>query len=129
MGLNHTFFGGFLRKKNVMNNPFEQLNSRLQTIEAILLEIKSKPQQEENYLHPERLLSIEEAGEFLNLSKATIYSKVSRNELPYMKKGKRLYFSSAELLDYLKSGKRKTHAELEQEAHELLNNKKGLSNG
>lgn len=77
---------------------------------------------------PERLLSIEEASEYLNLSKATIYSKVSRNELPYIKKG-RLYFSSAELLDYLKSGKRKTHAELEAEAHEMLNNKKGLSNG
>ena len=76
----------------------------------------------------DRLMTIDEACDFLSLSKATLYSKVSRNEIPYIKKG-RLYFSSAELLDYLKSGKRKTHAELQDQAHELLNNKKGLSNG
>ena len=76
---------------------------------------------------PEKLLTIQQAAEYLSLSVPTIYSKVSKGELPVMKRSKRLYFSQVELLDYLKHGRRKSIAELEQEAEEgLLKNKKGL---
>jgi len=79
---------------------------------------------------PEQLLTIQEAAEFLSLSVPTIYSKVSKGELPFMKRGKRLYFSSTELLDYIKTGRQKSNAEIEQEAEAyLLKNKKGLNNG
>jgi len=62
----------------------------------------------------------------LNLSIPTVYSKVSRNELPVMKRGKRLYFSKLELLEYLKGGRKKSVAEIEAEADALLSkNKKG----
>ncbi len=74
---------------------------------------------------PEKLFSIQEAGAFLNLSVPTIYSKVSKNELPFMKRGKRLYFSSSELLAYLKEGRKKSVAEIEAEAELFLSNKKG----
>ena len=80
--------------------------------------------------HPEQLLSIQQAAEFLSLSVPTLYSKVSKGELPVMKRGKRLYFSRTELLDYLKDGRKKSNAEIEAEAKAyLLNNKKGLNNG
>ena len=47
-----------------------------------------------------------------------------------MKRSKRLYFSRTELLNYLKDGRKKSNAEIEQEAKAyLLNNKKGLNNG
>jgi excisionase family DNA binding protein len=72
----------------------------------------------------EKLLSIQEAAEFLNLSVPTIYSKVSRNEIPYLKRTKRLYFSSVELMKYLKEGRKKSIAEIEQEADLYLSNKK-----
>ena len=79
---------------------------------------------------PEQLLTIQEAAEFLSLTVPTMYSKVSKGELPVMKRGKRLYFSRAELLEYLKAGRKKSNAEIEQEAKAyLLNNKKGLNNG
>lgn len=79
---------------------------------------------------PERLLTVQEAAQFLNLTVPTIYSKVSKGELPVMKRSKRLYFSSTELMEYLKEGRKKSNAEIEQEAQVyLLNNKKGLSNG
>ena len=43
---------------------------------------------------------------------------------------KRLYFSRTELLEYLKDGRKKSNAEIEQEAKAYLsNNKKGLNNG
>ena len=76
---------------------------------------------------PEKFLTIQEVAQFLNLTVPTIYSKVSKRELPCMKRGKRLYFSSTELLEYIKEGRKKTYAEIEQEAETYLsNNKKGL---
>ncbi len=70
-----------------------------------------KPQQSED-----QLLSVQETAKFLNLSVPTIYSKVSRGELPVMKRSKRLYFSRTELMDYLKQGRRKTTLEIETDA-------------
>lgn len=79
---------------------------------------------------PEQLLTIQEAAEFLSLTVSTMYSKVSKGELPVMKRSKRLYFSRTELLEYLKDGRKKSNAEIEQEAKAyFLNNKKGLNNG
>ena len=76
---------------------------------------------------PEQFLNIQETALFLKLSVATIYSKVSKRELPCMKRGKRLYFSSVELREYIKEGRKKSNAEIEQEAEAYLsNNKKGL---
>jgi len=79
---------------------------------------------------PEQLLTIQQAAEFLSLSVPTLYGKVSKGELPVMKRSKRLYFSRTELLEYLKDGRKKSNAEIEEEAKAyLLNNKKGLNNG
>ena len=75
---------------------------------------------------PEQLLTVQEAAQFLNLTVPTMYSKVSKGELPVMKRSKRLYFSSTELMEYLKEGRKKSNAELEQEAAAYLSNKKAL---
>ena len=75
---------------------------------------------------PDQLLTVHEAAEFLSLKVPTIYSKVSKGELPVMKRSKRLYFSRTELLDYIKTGRQKSNAEIEQEAEAYLSNKKGL---
>ena len=72
----------------------------------------------------EKLLSVKEAGEFLGLAVPTIYSKVSRGELPVMKQGNRLYFSSIELMEYIKDGRQLTNDEVRQEAEEYLTSKR-----
>lgn len=104
-----------------------ELTREVSQLKVLLLENnanKAIPQQQE------RLLSIQEAATFLNLSIPTIYSKVSKRELPVIKRGKRLYFSDTELLAYLKEGRKKTNAEIEAEAEAyLLKTKKGLNYG
>ena len=62
------------------------------------------------------LLNISGAGELLKLSNNTIYKLVQKRTLPYSKKGKRLYFVKQELLDWVKTGKKKTEVELQVEA-------------
>lgn len=106
-----------------MNNPFEVIEARLSSIENLILDLKHQPEQAESTEQPEQLFTIDQAAKFLNLSKPTLYSKVSRSEIPYMKRSKRLYFSRLELMEYLKQGRRKTNDEIAAEAHTYL--KKG----
>lgn len=72
-------------------------------------------------------LTIKEATKILNLAIPTIYSKCSKGELPYFKKGKKLYFSKDELTKYLNSGKQLTNEEISENVESYLT-KKGLNN-
>ena len=72
----------------------------------------------------EQLLNVQGAAEFLGLTIPTIYSKCSRNELPFMKRSKRLYFSSTELMEYIKEGRNKSRFEIDQEVEDFLSKSK-----
>lgn len=117
-----------------MNNTltFEQLPEAVKMLTNEVSELKRLLIQKKEQSvsdQPEDLLTIQKAAKFLSLTVPTMYSKVSKNELPFMKRGKRLYFSRTELLEYLKEGRKKTNAEIEQEAETyLINKKKGLNN-
>ena len=71
----------------------------------------------------EQFLTVDETAKFLNLSVPTIYSKVGRREIPFMKRGKRLYFARKDLETYLQGGRVKTVREIEDEADQYLTSK------
>jgi excisionase family DNA binding protein len=96
-----------------------QLSRKLETIERLLLSSS------DNQSNPDQLLTIEQAAEFLHLTKPTLYSKVSKGEIPFMKRSKRLYFSRIELMEYVKGGKQRTIEEVQSDPSQYLNNKKG----
>ena len=113
-----------------MNNPFEVIEARLDSIENLILDLKHQPKQVEPTEHPDQLLTIQQAAEFLNLTVPTIYSKVSKRDLPVMKRSKRLYFSRTQLMEYVKEGRKKSNAEIEQETDQyFINKEKGLKHG
>lgn len=93
-----------------------QLYEKLNSIENLLL---NKSNQQE----ADQLLTIQQAGELIKLSVPTLYGYVSRNEIPFSKKGKRLYFSKQELMDWIKQGRQKTLAEIGAEANTYLKKK------
>ena len=66
------------------------------------------------------LLNIDEVSELLSLSKSTIYTKVSRRELPFIKQSKRLYFEKSEILSCLHSSRKPTLGELNEDVHSYL---------
>lgn len=111
-----------------MNVTFESLptavNQLFEKLESIETLLKSKgPNQTED---PNKLLNLEEASVFLSLAKPTIYALVSRKEIPFMKKGKRLYFTKSELFEYVKEGRKRTIDEIADNAiKNLQSNKKG----
>lgn len=71
----------------------------------------------------DQLLTIEDASSYLHLAVQSIYGLVHRAQIPYMKKGKRLYFSKQELTVWLKKGRRKTAEEIATEAKEYTSKK------
>lgn len=101
-------------------NAVSSLFKKMESIEKLLTERNTHPQTDQK-----ELLSMKEAAKFLGLSTATIYSKVSRRELPCMKQNNRLYFMQSELLDYLKAGRKETLEEIKEAALYNLRKKGG----
>jgi len=103
-----------------MTNPFETIDSRLTTIESLLLDIK---QQREDVavskVETDEILNVKQASELLKLAIPTIYALTSNRTLPHSKRGKKLYFSKTELETWIKSGKRSTTQELRDRAKSL----------
>lgn len=104
-----------------MEITFEQLPSVIATlvkqvtnIERILSEKK------ETTPDSDQLLTIQQAGELLKLSVPTIYGLVSRSEIPVCKRGKRLYFSKQELMQWIKAGRKMTLSEINNETDNYL---------
>ena len=99
-------------------NAIAYLTQKMETIEQLLVTRKdynNTPEKEDE------LFGVNEAASFLNLTVPTIYSKVSKGELPVMKRSKKLYFSKFDLMNYLKKGRRKTNLEIQDEANKFLN--------
>ena len=63
---------------------------------------------------------IEEASAFLKLAKQTLYQLSSNRKIPTIKRGKKLYFLKTELTQWLKSGRRKTLTEIQEETRNYL---------
>lgn len=106
-----------------MKYTFEQLPQAINTLHDKVDSIKElllENQQGQHSSHSD-LLTIGQASEFLKLSIPTLYTKVSRGEIPVNKRGKRLYFSRGELSAWIKSGRKKTIEETQSDIkHKLI---------
>ncbi len=100
-------------------NAVIQLWQKLEAIEQLIL-TRGESQPTET----DQLLTIKQAGQLINLSVATIYGLVSKSEIPVSKKGKRLYFSKLELIEWVKTGRKKTQAEVAAEVGNSHNRKR-----
>ena len=89
-----------------------ELHEKLNRIESLLLQQNG----EQTTSAPDELLTVQGAAEFLSLSVPTVYGLISKGELPVMKRSKRCYFSKADLLNYLKAGRKRSNDELQSEA-------------
>lgn len=101
-------------------NAISQLGKKLESIERLLLQKATTEPTEAS----DKLLTVNEAAEFLTLAVPTIYTMVHKGELPVMKRSKRLYFSRVELTEYLKAGRKKTNSEIEGEAEEFIKSRR-----
>ena len=102
-------------------NPFDSINFRFDTLEALVLKLYTVQPKEE----PEAdILNIKQAAKLLNLAQGTIYNKVNRKEIPYFKKGKKIYFSKAGLIAWIKEGRKLIKIEIIEEVNKIICNQK-----
>jgi excisionase family DNA binding protein len=66
------------------------------------------------------LVTIKKAAELVDLAVPTIYAMVGRNEIPFMKRSKKLYFSRQELESWIREGRQKTSEECAKEVRQDL---------
>ena len=104
-----------------MELTFEQLPRAVATIMESLQRIENLLQQKnEPLVESDRLLTVTETAEFLKLAVPTIYGLIHNMAIPYSKKGKRVYFTKSELLEWIRTGRRKTMSEIQAEADSHL---------
>ena len=78
----------------------EMMDRRLDQIEAELQSLKKEgPTASIN-----NLLDVDEACAFLKMARPTLYAKTSRNEIPHIKRGKKLWFEPERLQEWLIHG-------------------------
>ena len=66
----------------------------------------------------DELMDVDQASKFLHLAKQTLYGLTSERLIPYLKRGKRIYFKKEELLNWVNQGKMKTREEIVNEGRE-----------
>lgn len=53
---------------------------------------------------PEDLMSIDQAASFLHIAPRTLYNKINKRKIPFIKNGRKVLFSRKELTSWLLNG-------------------------
>lgn len=64
------------------------------------------------------VFSLQEAAAYLQLAPQTLYGFTSKRKIPFIKKGKKLYFKLTDLEKWLEAGRKKSKSEIEREVNE-----------
>lgn len=100
-----------------MENPFELIIDKLNYIENLL---KTVMKNDAGSVTITEVLNLNQAAEYVSLSKSAIYKKTSERNIPHFKKGKKLYFKRSELNEWLTENKISTYDEIEKEADNYI---------
>lgn len=93
-----------LPEKSKIPNPFEEILDRLDRLEALVINLKSNPVQQEH--QKKSYLNVKEASEFIGLSVQSVYRMSSQGKIPCLRKHKKLLFIPDELISWLNSGRK-----------------------
>ncbi|MCC9166875.1 helix-turn-helix domain-containing protein [Pontibacter harenae] len=102
-----------------MENPFATIAVQLQRVESMLIEIKRlQANTTKGNTEPE-VMTIQQASELTNYAVQTLYCKVSKREIPFVKKGGKLWFNRQALLNWMNEGAQGT---IEEQTNNLVLN-------
>ena len=109
-------------QKTIMENPFELILEKLNSIECLLIKTTQDANKAPvvlNAILPD-VLNLIQASEYISLTKSAIYKKTSDRTIPHFKQGKKLYFKSSELNELLTKQRISTKDEIEKEATKYI---------
>ena len=109
-----------------MHNPFETISKRLDSLEGLLLDALHKPIHVDIPDSSQQVYTAHELSRKVNKTVATIYRWYREGKIGGSKRGKSLYFTEEDLMNYINEGRQKSNSEIESEVEKYLsNNKKG----
>jgi excisionase family DNA binding protein len=100
-------------------NPFQQLFDMMRVLERKVDALTNERGTTKEQQTKDELMTVETAAEYLRMSRSSIYQLTSRLEIPFMKKGKRLYFKKEELRQWVEEGSNKPSSQEEKHARAL----------
>jgi len=71
-----------------------------ESIKSAIIEQNTQLQSED----PDKMMSLKEVAIFLNRAQQTVYGFTSKQQIPFIKKGKKLYFRKSELEKWIMVG-------------------------
>lgn len=104
-----------------MENPFELIIEKLNAIEDLLKKTKEDNRTFVvlNSSLPD-VLNLKQASEYISLFKSAIYKKTAERSIQHFKQGKKLYFKTSNLSEWLTKLRISTKGEIEKEASEYI---------
>ena len=99
-----------------MENPFELILEKLNTIENLLKHQKGIVPIITTTQPLKEVLTLKEAAEFLCQSKSSLYKRTMNWTIPHYKIGGTIFFKRIELFEWIEKHRVKTRDEIEQEA-------------
>ena len=104
-----------------MENPFEMIMEKLNSIEHLLRQKQSHlPAVQLTESGVQDIMNFNQACAYTTISKSAMYKHTSTREIPHFKTGKRIYFKKTELDQWLTKHKIMSRDEIEQEADNYL---------
>jgi excisionase family DNA binding protein len=96
---------------NIMDNPFEKIDHRLDSIEKKMFEVVDMLQKKDSLIAKtvtdEKLVKIERAAEITGYKKGYLYELVFKNAIPYIRINRSIRFDPEELERWMRSGRPK----------------------
>ena len=96
-------------------NPFQQLLDMMRVLERKVDALTNQKATTKEQQTEDELMTVETAADYLRMSRSSIYQLTSRLEIPFMKKGKRLYFKKEELRQWIEEGSNKPSSKQEKQ--------------
>ncbi len=84
-------------------------------IQKSIREVLKEQNSQSNPKQEKEILTLKECAAFFNLAPQTIYGYTSNRCIPFMKRGKKLFFEKSKLEKWLQDGRHKTIDELNEE--------------
>ena len=84
-----------------MENPFSQIKYKLDKIEQLIKSNNTKKANTTPIRDADEFMGIKQVADLLGLAKPTIYGLVHKRKIPFMKRGKKLYFSKKDVTNWI----------------------------
>lgn len=98
-----------IQTKIKMENPFQIILDKLDTIENLIKELSNNAEPGSS-----QIMDLKKTSSYLGLSASRIYNRTSKREIPHFKQGKKLYFKKSELDEWLTTNKITSKDEIEK---------------